>query len=119
MDTIGQRIRFLRKKNGIHQIDLARETGISRSNISKIESNDIKPASNSIVAIADYFRVSTDWLLKGEEYQEALAEAEASYNAKPTDLQEASMLLGRLEPDRLQRVMAFARFELTQQEKKE
>lgn len=115
METIGNRIRGLRKKHRISQSILAQMTGVSRSNISKIESNEIKPAASSIVAIADFFRVSTDWLLKGEVFDASVAEDGETYDAKRTDMREAVRLLERLEPERLKRVVEFIRFELSMQ----
>lgn len=64
--TIGDRIRFLRQ--GIHKVtqqELADATGISRGNLSNYEQDRFKPASDAIIAIANYFNVSTDWLLTG------------------------------------------------------
>lgn len=118
METIGSRIRALRKQHQVSQITLAQMTNVSRSNISKIESNEIKPTSNSIVAIADYFQVSTDWLLKGAEYEVSVAEDSALYSANKPDIREAIALLTRLEQERLNRVVEFIRFELNQQDKK-
>ena len=42
MDTIGERIRFIRKKNGLKQEEFAKDLSVSRSFISRIESNKEK-----------------------------------------------------------------------------
>lgn len=64
--TIGERIRFLRQViHKITQQELADATGISRGNLSNYEKDRFKPASDAILAIANYFNVSTDWLLTG------------------------------------------------------
>ena len=66
--TIGERIRFLRQViRKITQQELADATGISRGNLSNYEKDRFKPASDAILAIANYFNVSTDWLLTGKE----------------------------------------------------
>lgn len=65
MNTLGERLKHLRETNNVKQNDLAEATGISRSNISKIESNSLSPTANAIIAIAQYFNVSIDWLLTG------------------------------------------------------
>lgn len=66
--TIGERIRFLRQViHKVTQQELADATGISRGNLSNYEKDRFKPASDAILAIANYFNVSTDWLLTGKE----------------------------------------------------
>lgn len=66
--TIGERIRFLRQViRKITQQELADATGISRGNLSNYEKDRFKPASDAILAISNYFNVSTDWLLTGKE----------------------------------------------------
>ncbi len=66
--TIGERIRFLRQViHKVTQQELADATGISRGNLSNYEKDRFKPASDAILAISNYFNVSTDWLLTGKE----------------------------------------------------
>lgn len=66
--TIGERIRFLRQTiRKVTQQELANATGLSRGNLSNYEKDRFKPASDAILAIANYFDVSTDWLLTGKE----------------------------------------------------
>lgn len=66
--TIGERIRFLRQTiHKVTQQELADATGISRGNLSNYEKDRFKPASDAILSIANYFNVSTDWLLTGNE----------------------------------------------------
>lgn len=67
LNTLGERVKYLRKENKLSQSKLSEETNISRSNISKIENNNLNPTAKSIVALAKFFDVTTDWLLTGEE----------------------------------------------------
>lgn len=67
MQTIGERIKFLREKHNISQKGLADATGLQRGNLSHYEKNKIKPSAEAIVALASFFDVSTDWLLTGKE----------------------------------------------------
>jgi len=67
MITIGERIKFLRESKKLTQHDLSEKINISRGNLSNYENDRFKPASDSIIAIADFFSVSTDWLLMGRE----------------------------------------------------
>ena len=48
---------------GIKQTDIASNTGIPRTSISKYESGKIEPSIESIGKIADYLNVSVDWLI--------------------------------------------------------
>lgn len=70
MDTLGKRILFLRKKFNLTQKELAAVTGLQRGNLSHYEKDKIKPAAEAIVALAEHFKVSTDWLLRGKEKAE-------------------------------------------------
>ncbi len=69
MKTIGERIKYLRTIKQITQEELAEKTNISRGNLSNYEKNRFKPASDSIVILANFFNVSTDWLLTGKSQQ--------------------------------------------------
>lgn len=63
MNTLGQRLKRLRTMLDLSQDKVSKDTNISRSNISKIESDTLSPTANAIIALAQYFFVSTDWLL--------------------------------------------------------
>ena len=65
--TIADRILELRKQKGISQETLASELGISRQAVSKWESQQSTPELDKVILMSDYFDVSTDYLLKGEE----------------------------------------------------
>lgn len=68
MDSIGERIKYLRKKNNISQQELADATGLQRGNLSHYEKNKIKPSADTLVEIASFFDVSLDWLITGKEW---------------------------------------------------
>lgn len=67
MSCIGERIHFLRTNNKMTQQELADKTGVSRGNLSNYEKNKFLPASETIIALAEFFNVTTDWLLTGKE----------------------------------------------------
>lgn len=66
MNTLGQRIKFLREKANMSQHEVSKFTGISRSNVGKIENDKIVPNCDAIVEISKLFKVSTDFLLLGK-----------------------------------------------------
>lgn len=63
--TIADRILELRKVKGISQEELADKIGISRQAVSKWESGQSIPDLDKIIALSEYFGVTTDFLLKG------------------------------------------------------
>lgn len=66
----------LRKNNRLSQRDLAKAINVSAGVIGSWETGRIQPAFESCIALADYFKISTDVLfekdrlLKPEEYQQ-------------------------------------------------
>ena len=70
--NISDRIRELRKKNGLSQEELADRLGVSRQAISKWESEGSVPDIDKIIRLSDCFEVSTDYLLKGIEPENRL-----------------------------------------------
>ncbi|MEB9920614.1 helix-turn-helix transcriptional regulator [Bacillus cereus] len=63
MKTFGNIIRDLRKQKGITQKELAQSLQLSESTIGMYERNERQPDYNTLIRIADYFKVSTDFLL--------------------------------------------------------
>lgn len=63
METIYDRIEYLRKINKISQGELEKQLGFGNGSISKWKSHD--PAPKSLSKLADYFDVSTDYLITG------------------------------------------------------
>jgi len=97
-NSLSLRIRTLREQKNLTQAALAAEIGISRAHLTKIERGSDAPGRETLVAIANYFNASLDWLTTG--YGEltpskALNEDEAilldAYRRIPKD--EAKVLL--------------------------
>ena len=65
--NMADRILELRKKKGISQEELADKIGVSRQAVSKWESDASYPEPEKIILLSDFFQVSTDYILKGEE----------------------------------------------------
>lgn len=61
------RIKALRKKKGITQTELGEILGVGQKSISMIEKGMCNPTMSQLVALSDYFKVSTDYILKGDE----------------------------------------------------
>jgi len=57
-------LRKLRKEKGIAQEELAFESDLDRSYISKLETGIYQPSLSTLIAIADVFEVPADKLVK-------------------------------------------------------
>jgi transcriptional regulator with XRE-family HTH domain len=66
MNNVGRNIKFLRKKNGLTQDDLARKTGISRSKIGSYEEGRALPKLDLLQFIAGYFNLDLDTMVNTE-----------------------------------------------------
>ena len=64
-----ERLYSLRKGRGISQEELAHEVGVSRQAVQKWESGASTPDLANLSALADYFEVSLDYLVRGLEPQ--------------------------------------------------
>lgn len=63
-----KRIKELREEKGLSQLQLAKETGITQSNISRYEAGISIPTSPNLIILSEYFKVSIDYLLGLEDY---------------------------------------------------
>lgn len=63
MESISQRLISLRKKYNFSQSDVARQLGVSPALISAYESHERSPSLDRLIALADIFHVSTDYIL--------------------------------------------------------
>ncbi|WP_339198476.1 helix-turn-helix transcriptional regulator [Paenibacillus sp. FSL P4-0176] len=120
MNTIGKRVRFLRDQkcktvseviNGV-KIPLYDENGeeygcktLTKGTIGNLENDRNKPSIDLVIALSNYFDVSTDWLLKGKEYGEQLMNTEhvdtkhLINNAKKEVIQELEETIFRIKQD--------------------
>jgi len=60
---LGDKIKLLREDRGVSQLELAKILEVGNSTLSMYESNTRKPDYEVIKKIADYFNVTTDYLL--------------------------------------------------------
>lgn len=58
------RLRELRKSRGISQLKLALDLGMNQNSISRYESGEREADYRTLIALADYFNVSLDYLLE-------------------------------------------------------
>lgn len=63
LKAIGRRVQDLRRAEGIGQEELAAIVGVSRSTIAGIETGGDRGGIETMIAIADHYKVAMDWLL--------------------------------------------------------
>lgn len=67
-NSFGQRVKKLRQDSGLTQLQLAEKLYISESYIALIESNKRNPSMDIVTKMADYFHVTSDYLVKGTAF---------------------------------------------------
>ncbi len=65
MESIGSRIKSRRKIIEASQKDLAKRIGVSQASITYWESDTNEPAGGNLLALANAFGVTPQWLLTG------------------------------------------------------
>ena len=63
-----ERLSQLRKEKGLTQLDLATILNTTQRRISYLEQGKVEPDLSTLVALAHYFEVSTDYLIGIKEY---------------------------------------------------
>ena len=71
---IGNRIKLLREELGLKQDELAKALNISPSSIGMYETNKREPNNEITIKLADFFGVSTDYLLGKSDIRKTDAE---------------------------------------------
>ena len=60
--SFGERLRELRKEKNIGQIELSKHLKVGKSIISLWETNQCEPTLSKLIAIAEFFGVTIDYL---------------------------------------------------------
>lgn len=64
---LGDRLKELRNRRGIHQSDIANILGVTRQAVSMYERGERDPSYEMVEKLADYFNVDMNYLLGKEE----------------------------------------------------
>jgi transcriptional regulator with XRE-family HTH domain len=64
--SLGMRLAELRKSRDLTQHELADKLNIGKSTLAMYETDKREPSSEGLIAIADFFGVTIDFLLKGD-----------------------------------------------------
>lgn len=71
IDTIGSRVRKIRKDNHFSQTTFAEEIGYTLMHVSYVENGKSKPSREFIEKVCARFGISSNWLLSGEGEEKA------------------------------------------------
>ncbi|PYG87348.1 transcriptional regulator with XRE-family HTH domain [Ruminiclostridium sufflavum DSM 19573] len=89
MDTniIGKRIKKLREKNNLNQLEFSKILNISNTTLSQYEAGNRTPSDEIKEKVADYFNVSVDYLLgRTERCNQATANLPITDDINVSDL---------------------------------
>lgn len=64
---LDERIKELRVARGLSQVELAASLGVTKQSVSNWENSNIQPSIDMLVRLAEFFSVSTDYLLGLDE----------------------------------------------------
>lgn len=65
--TLNENIKQLRQSRNLSQVDLAKALGVTKQSISNWENNNIQPSIDMLIHLAQFFSVSTDFMLGLDE----------------------------------------------------
>ena len=91
--TFGEKLQALRQRAGMSQDQLAERLGVSRQAVSRWERDETMPETDKVVALADLFGVTTDYLLR----------------PRPEEAEQKAQTPPREKTDWLERFLAFAK----------
>jgi transcriptional regulator with XRE-family HTH domain len=66
METMGDRLKWCRRRYGWTQRDLARESGLGLATVRRIEQGDVEPRLQTVRQLAETLQVLEGWLAFGE-----------------------------------------------------
>ncbi len=65
-------LRRLRREKGISMKELGKKIGVAESTISQYETGKREPDFETLLKLGEFFNVSVDYLLRGEQYHEKM-----------------------------------------------
>ena len=98
MDTIGERIKHIRKAKGFSMNDVSLHMGINKASLSSYENNKYDPSAQVIVKLCELFDISSDWLLTGKE-KFSCASNESKWKSNNDDFKSAKDTTEHLSDD--------------------
>lgn len=101
------RLKELRLERGFSQIEVAHGIKTGQSNIGRWENEEVLPSSDFIIKLADFFEVTTDYLLgRSDELDNVTVQSSAP--ALPDDERELLRLFRQMNQKQKNRVIGFS-----------
>ncbi len=94
--SLGNRIKELREKNGKTQLDVSKYLDVTYQTIYKYEKDIAVPPADAIIKLAEYFNVTTDYLLGRTDEPNDIIKDKNLHMAAYSDIDLAK--LAQLEP---------------------
>ncbi|WP_028543345.1 helix-turn-helix domain-containing protein [Paenibacillus taiwanensis] len=110
METLGRRIKKIRKLNEMNQIDFSSRVGISQATLSEVEQDKYKPSVEIIISIASIFHVDLAWLVLGTASSNNKVIGVNEVNEKEADL---LLLFDKLKANDQDEIIAFIKMKLS------
>lgn len=105
--NIGEKIRELRLEKELLQRELAERIHIAPNTISQFETGTANPSYDVLIALCDFFEVSTDYLLGREDDFGNVSIPAPSMSA---DAQELLRIFESLDPMHREQILEYARY---------
>lgn len=70
-NTLSENIKYLRLQHGMNQVEFAKKMNVTKQCVSNWENDNVLPSIEMLIKMADFFKVSTDFLL-GREISHAI-----------------------------------------------
>ena len=111
MEKFGERLKIIRKNAGLTQVRVAEICGMSQSNINTWERGKSLPLPDGLMALADCFGCSVDYLL-GRESEEGIVVVNEDLKYTP-DEKELIEMYRKLGSKKKETVLEFVKFQLS------
>ena len=78
INTLSERLKHLLEKNGLTSYKLSKKANLSRATLSRILNKNTMPIGRNLELICNYFNVSEEWFLTGNEKESTNEGAKSS-----------------------------------------
>lgn len=103
--AVGNRMRILRGKLGLTQVELAKTVGSSKSTICGYELGDSSPGLDLVATLAELADVSCDWIIRGSDGAPGEPPDEPALTPEERRLLAAYRAIGRMEQGAILRII--------------
>lgn len=94
--------------HGVKPAHVASATGVKTATLSSWKNGTYTPKADKLMTIAEYFGVTVDYLLKGEEATSisSVASLDYSLSKMPNNIKECALKLSKLDQEKQNQIMS-------------